>query len=179
MNTNIEKDPALWPEIIKTDEESERPCHCCDESMTPPMLIGMIARMQGNIMRNSESDTPIMSQSSCRMILRELALQDDVSQLFLTRRTGLKAPTVSVAISKLEGLGYIRRQRSDTDAREYRVFLTESGHALEESTRARIRATDELAMQGFSEEETETLRAMLLKIARALEANENAHDPHM
>lgn len=153
------------------------PCRCCDDMLTPPMLIGRIARMHMNLMRNTEPAGSIMTQNSCRVLVRALAHESGISQLELARRTGLKPPTVSVALGKMELGGYIRREASETDGREVRVYLTDAGRELEASTLARLRDADAIAMRDVTPEEAEELRRILLKIKNSLAENENTSDP--
>ncbi len=166
---------------MSTENKEKRLCGCqtSDDSLTPPMLIGMIGRMHMNLMRNTEPAGSIMSQNSCRMIMRTLVHGDGVSQLELARCTGLKPPTVSVALGKMEREGYIERQVCATDGREVHVYLTDSGRRLEEETQARLRNADAIVMRDVTPEESETLRRILLKIRRSLAENENSVDPHM
>lgn len=148
-----------------------------DETLTPPMLIVMISRMHQNLMRNTETPGSVMSQHSCRMLIRWLAREDGLSQLELARRTGLKPPTVSVALGRMEHMGYVRREASQSDGREVRVYLTEAGRVLEEQTKARLRCADEIAMRDVTPEESETLCRILLKMKNSLAENENSADP--
>jgi DNA-binding MarR family transcriptional regulator len=139
-----------------------------DNMLTPPMLIGHISRAQRCTLRAREND-PIMTQNSCRAILFCLAREEGVTQLELSHRAGLKPPTVSVALRRLEDEGYIVRESDDDDKRASRVFLSEKGHALEKENKERFERVDNEMMSGFSEEETELLRSMLLRIRDNLE----------
>lgn len=165
------------------DKQSESPVCCrrdlCDDALTPPMLIGMIARMHMNLMRNTEPAGSIMSQNSCRILMRTLVHEDGLSQLELARRTGLKPPTVSVALGKMERQGYISRVASEKDGREVRVCLTDAGKKLEEFNQTRLRAAESIAMRDVTPEESETLRRILLKMKRALAENADTADPHL
>ena len=171
--------PAV-PGAAKHDDDTPQQaaqCRCCDDMLTPPMLIGRIARMHMNLMRNTEPAGSIMTQNSCRVLVRTLAHESGISQLELARRTGLKPPTVSVALGKMELGGYIRREASETDGREVRVYLTDAGRELEASTLARLRDADAIAMRDVTPEEAEELRRILLKIKNSLAENENTSDP--
>lgn len=139
-----------------------------DDMLTPPMLIGHISRAQRCILRSRERD-PIMTQNSCRSILFCLSHEEGVTQLELSRRAGLKPPTVSVALKHLEDEGYVVREVDDDDKRAARVYLSEKGHALERENNERFEKVDSEMMRGFTEEETEQLRKMLLRIRDNLE----------
>ena len=86
--------PAV-PGAAKHDDDTPQQaaqCRCCDDMLTPPMLIGRIARMHMNLMRNTEPAGSIMTQNSCRVLVRTLAHESGISQLELARRTGLMPP---------------------------------------------------------------------------------------
>lgn len=139
-----------------------------DDMLTPPMLIGHISRVQRCTLRAREND-PIMTQNSCRALLFCLSHEEGITQLELSRRAGLKPPTVSVALKHLEDEGYVIRKIDDDDKRAARVFLSEKGHALERENNERFECVDNEMMRGFTEEETELLRKMLLRIRDNLE----------
>lgn len=134
-----------------------------DNMLTPPMLIGHISRAQRCTLRAREND-PIMTQNSCRAILFCLAREEGVTQLELSQRAGLKPPTVSVALRRLEEEGYIVKKPDEDDKRASHVFLSEKGHALEKENDERFERVDNEMMRGFSEEEKIILRSMLLRI---------------
>ncbi len=139
-----------------------------DDMLTPPMLIGRISRAQRSTLRAREND-PIMTQNSCRSLLFCLSCEEGITQLELSRRAGLKPPTVSVALKHLEDEGYIVRKVDDDDKRAARVFLSEKGQALERENKERFRSVDNEMMRGFSEDEIALLRSMLLRIRDNLE----------
>ncbi len=169
--------------VEKTDEPKERigqkrfPPFPGDDALTPPMLICMISRMHINLMRNTEAPGSVMSQNSCRVLIRCLAREDGLTQLELSRRTRLKPPTVSVALSRLEDLGYVVRDASPSDGREVNVRLTEAGRALDDLARERLRAADDIAMRDVTPEESAELRRILLKMKNSLAENESSADP--
>lgn len=139
-----------------------------DDMLTPPMLIGHIFRKQRCTLRSREND-PIMTQNSCRSLLFCLSHEEGMTQLELSRRAGLKPPTVSVALKHLEDEGYVVRKIDDDDKRAARVYLSEKGHALERENNERFERVDNEMMRGFTPEETEQLRKLLLRIRDNLE----------
>ncbi len=135
----------------------------CGHAVTPPMLVNEIARLFHARMRDVELKG-VMSQDSARLIMRELARQDGVSQLYLTRTTHLKAPTVSVTLRKMEEEGLVLREADPNDQRAVRVLLTEYGKEHNRRVFARLRELDATLMEGFDETETETLMGLLLRM---------------
>lgn len=99
-----------------------------------------------------------------RHILFHLSREDGVTQLSLVQRTKLKAPTVSVALVKMEEHGLVRRETDEKDLRQVRVYITEKGRKLDEQIRQKYRETDKIMLAGISESEVEQLKATLKKM---------------
>lgn len=130
---------------------------------TPPMLVNEIARLFGARMRMHDLEG-VMTQDSARLIMRVLSHGDGCSQLELVRLTHLKPPTVSVTLRRMEDEGLVRREQNENDLRAVRVFLTEEGKRHNQEVRQRLSKMDAELMAGFSEEETEQLRQMLVRM---------------
>jgi len=128
---------------------------------SPPMLINEISHLFRAKMRESDNE---MQQESTRLIIINLARKDGVTQLDLVKLTHLRPPTVSVALGKLEKLGYITRSTDRVDMRAVRVFLTEKGRELDRNTIKRILAADEILMKGITQEESRVLTSLLAKM---------------
>ena len=130
---------------------------------TPMQLIGEISRMMGDRIRSNGEEHPI-GQKSGRLLLMELARRDGRTQLDLVHATHLKAPTISVALQKLEKDGYVSRRPDEYDLRATRVFLTDKGRALDDKIRRRIYEEESEAMKNLTESERDTLVRLLAKI---------------
>ena len=127
------------------------------------MLVNEIARLFHTRMKGVEL-VGVMSQDSARLIMRELAREDGVTQLHLTHLTHLKAPTVSVTLRKMEEEGLVERKQDQDDLRAIRVYLTAFGKEHNRRVFSRLRELDVLLMQGFDETETEMLRTLLIRM---------------
>lgn len=138
-----------------------------DHRKTPIQLIGEISRMMGNRIRSNGEEHPI-GQKSGRLLLMELARKDGRTQLDLVHATHLKAPTISVALQKLEKDGYVSRRPDEYDLRATRVFLTEKGRELDNKIRRRIYEEESAAMKNLTDSECETLMRLLTKIKNNL-----------
>jgi len=135
--------------------------------ITPMKLIGEISRIMGDKIQEKCADNPI-TQKSGRLILTELAKRDGRTQLDLVNATHLKAPTISVALQKLEHEGIVHRRPDEYDLRATRVFLTEKGRELDNKIRKRVTEEETLAMVNLTEAECETLMKLLGKIKQNL-----------
>ena len=138
-----------------------------DYRKSPMMLISEIARLMGDKIREKGDDNPIQ-QKSGRLLLMELAKKDGRTQLDLVNATHLKAPTISVALQKMEKDGYVTRRPDEYDLRATRVFLTEKGRELDNKIRKRVTEEETLAMVNLTEAECETLMKLLGKIKQNL-----------
>lgn len=112
-----------------------------------------------------------------RALLFHLSHSDGCTQLELTRLTHLTAPTVSVALQKMEHDGYVTRCTDAADLRQIRVFLTEKGKQTEMANRERAEALDRVSLEGFTDAEKETLRAMLIRMRDNLFSSEDGETP--
>ncbi len=138
-----------------------------DFKKNPMMLIGEVARLMGEKIREKCDDAPIV-QKSGRLLMIELSKRDGRTQLDLSHATHLKASTVSVALQKLELEGYVYRQPDEYDLRATRVYLTEKGRAIDDSIRNRIIEEEAVVTAGLTDEEKETLAKILLKIKKSI-----------
>ncbi len=133
---------------------------------SPMQLINFIQRMMNDRIRTTD-ENPI-TQKSGRLLLLVLAHRDGRTQLDLVHATHLKAPTISVALQKMEKDGYVTRRPDEYDLRATRVFLTEKGRALDDKIRSRIWEEESTAMRGLTESECDTLVRLLTKIKNNL-----------
>jgi hypothetical protein len=140
------------------------------EEMPIMMLVNDLSRLFHNHMR-AESER-IGMQDGFRHLLFHLTQEDDLTQLELVRRTHLKAPTVSVALRRMEEAGLVVRTADPEDQRQIRVRLTGKGRELDNRQREKIREAEELFSRGLSEEEQQTLKALLLHMRRNVLAGE-------
>lgn len=133
----------------------------CDE--TVPMVLNDISRLFHERMRRTTTE-PLQTQNSCRLLLRDLSYMEGCTQLDLVKSTHLKPPTVSVTLKKLEENGLVHRVADEHDLRAIRVYLTDQGKALNESTRSRLKQNDAILMEGITTEEQEFLLKVLTKM---------------
>lgn len=78
--------------------------------------------------------------------------------------TGVKTTSLSRVLNNLEGLGFIYREVSDTDKRSVKVYLTPLGVEKRRIAKDVVRGFNEYLGENLTEEETELLRVMLIKV---------------
>ena len=102
------------------------------------------------------------------MVLLELWKEDGLKGSELADRLGVEPPTVTRMIRRMESCGFVERRPDPTDARSFRVHLTEKGRALEGPVARIWEEIEEKTLQGISPEETLALRRLLTQIRQNL-----------
>ncbi|MBE5818082.1 MAG: winged helix-turn-helix transcriptional regulator [Clostridiales bacterium] len=107
-----------------------------------------------------------------RHILFSLKYGDGKTQCEISQITHLKAPTISVALQKMEADGLITRVSDEDDLRQSRIFITEKGRETMHKFHANLVMTEEMVLSGLSDEEEQTLREILIKMRENFIDNE-------
>jgi len=77
-------------------------------------------------------------------------------------------PTVTFAMNKLEGLGYIKKEQSDEDRRFFMVFLTPEGEGLAKLHDEIHKNYAELFKKLLTKDELKTLENLLGRVLKEL-----------
>lgn len=85
----------------------------------------------------------------------------------LAARLGVRPPTVTKTINRLQSQGYVEKRASETDARQANIFLTEDGRSAIHSIEKAVRKNEKQALKGLDKKEQKTL----LKLLGRIEAN--------
>jgi len=96
------------------------------------------------------------------------ASQNDIAKLM-----DVSAATVAVSLKKLEKEGYINKEMDEVDNRLNKITLTEKGEKVVERSRQIFDSTDEKVLEGFTEEEKQTLYVLLQKLNDNLDRMED------
>lgn len=103
-------------------------------------------------------------------VLLKLAEEDGLPPSILAQRLGVRPPTVTKTISRLQAQGFVTKQASASDQRQTHVFLTEQGHDVIRIIEKLVRKTEKDCLRGFEKKE----RKVLLKLLARMENNLNA-----
>jgi DNA-binding MarR family transcriptional regulator len=98
------------------------------------------------------------------MVLLELWEQDGLRGGELAERLGVEPPTVTKMLRRLEGLGLVERRPDPSDARSFRVHLTERGRSLEGPVARCWEAVEEKTLAGMSPGERKTFHRLLTNV---------------
>lgn len=105
---------------------------------------------------------------SYHKLLKPLYEKDGVMQLDLSRRTGLKPPSVSSMLYQMEIEGYVNRKVDSQDGRSVRVYLTQKGREIEEKLCTSERSVKESFLKDLSSEEIKCLTDTLGHITESI-----------
>src|SRR6218665_2001650 len=91
----------------------------------------------------------------------------------LATRLGVKAPTMTRTIGRLEAQGFVERRPDETDGRLTMVHLTEAGRSSVDRISEAGRLSERQAAEGLSEKDVRHL----LKLLRAMDENLHVSAP--
>lgn len=114
---------------------------------------------------------PIGLQLSQAGILVVLKLNGPLSQREIADKIHVTPPSVTVALQKLEKLGYIEKCPDEKDQRIMRILLTESGRELVGQMKGLLDKMEEMLFEGMSAEEKMLLRRLIMQMRNNLLAN--------
>jgi len=107
-------------------------------------------------------------------VILALAEADGLTAGALAARLGVKAPTMTRTIGRLEAQGFVERRADGADGRLTVVHLTEAGRASLDAIAEAGRESERQAADGLSDKEIRTL----LKLLRAVDENLHANLPN-
>lgn len=96
-----------------------------------------------------------------------LEAEDGLTPGQIATRLGVRPPTVTKTINRLQAQGYVDKRGSERDARQANIHLTEAGRGAIRGIERAVRKTDRLAFGGFDKKE----RRLLLDLLARIEAN--------
>lgn len=103
--------------------------------------------------------------------LLNLYNNDGISQGTLTEITKFDKATTARAITKLVSEGYVKREVSETDRREYKLYTTEKAKDIQENLIEIMNQWNQILMKEMTEEEIE----FLIKILNKVESNASSY----
>ncbi|MFQ8599885.1 MAG: MarR family winged helix-turn-helix transcriptional regulator [Oscillospiraceae bacterium] len=131
---------------------------------TPGMLLTEIAKLIRPDAAHRRTERRLRGYMH---LLRHLS-REAISQLELARRTHLKAPTISVALHKMEQEGLVTRRSGTADQRRTVVQLTDKGAKLDSLVHGKLLEIESVIAGGVSEQEVALLKDILLRMRENL-----------
>ncbi|WP_037151700.1 MarR family winged helix-turn-helix transcriptional regulator [Rhizobium freirei] len=109
-------------------------------------------------------------------VILALAASDGLPAGSLAQKLGVKAPTMTRTIGRMEAQGFVERRPDAEDARLTKVYLTEAGRNSVSEIESSAASCDELATRGFSEKDVRSLVRLLKAIENNLQAGDDDED---
>ncbi len=109
-------------------------------------------------------------------IMLALFQEDGQSPGQLALRIGVRPPTITKTINRLQTQGFLGKQASDQDARQAHIFLTETGREAIHDIEKSVRKTEKQALKGLDKKDQKALGKLLAKIEANLSDVSLPHD---
>ena len=90
----------------------------------------------------------------------------------LASRLGVRPPTITKTINRLQAQGFLNKQASETDARQAHVFLTEAGLETIRAIEKSVKKTEKQALKGLDKKDQKALFKLLARIEANLSNEE-------
>lgn len=100
-------------------------------------------------------------------VIMLLAEEDGMTPGHLADRLGVKAPTMTRTIGRMEAQGFLERRADDSDGRLAKVYLTDLGRQSVEQIERSAAGCGALAAKDLSDKEIKTL----IKLLRTVDEN--------
>lgn len=101
-------------------------------------------------------------------LLKILNAKDGLSQKELAEHIGVKPPSITVMLKKLEAECHIQKEQDEKDQRITRIFITESGKELAAKVNDALHEMEKQAFSNMTELEIMMLRRLLLQMKENL-----------
>lgn len=91
----------------------------------------------------------------------------------LATRIGVRPPTVTKTINRLQEQGFVERRSSKSDARQSHIHLTDAGRGALAAIERAIRKTEKRALAGLKKKDRKRLNSILQQIESNLTTDES------
>ncbi|MYV16511.1 MarR family winged helix-turn-helix transcriptional regulator [Furfurilactobacillus milii] len=119
---------------------------------------------------------PLNLSASNYYLLLKIDAKTGLTQDQLYRRIYLSPSNVTRRLDQLINLGFVRKVKTDTDRRAWRVLLTDDGAHLIDKINDQLQRVNDLTFAGLSSTELTSLSAMLNTIDDNLSENSAHHN---
>lgn len=130
-------------------------------------VITQTARSMRTALAHSLTDSGIYAGQDG--VVLALAEDEGMTPGQLAAKLGVKAPTMTRTVGRMEAQGILERRADSEDGRLTKVYLTEAGRESVEKIGRSVTETSEAAVQGLSDKEVRTLLKLLKAVDRNLQ----------
>ncbi|MGB3501736.1 MAG: MarR family winged helix-turn-helix transcriptional regulator [Mesorhizobium sp.] len=97
-------------------------------------------------------------------IMMALDQEDGQTPGQLAARLGVRPPTITKTINRLQAQGVLEKKASESDARQAHIFLTEDGRLAIKAIVKSVRKTEKAALKGLDKKDVKQLSKLLARI---------------
>ncbi|HMQ57932.1 MAG TPA: MarR family transcriptional regulator [Rhizobiaceae bacterium] len=101
-------------------------------------------------------------------LMRALDAEDGLTLGQIAERLGVKPPTITKTVSRLQAQGFVEKRGSETDQRQSHVFLTDNGKGVIRMLEKSVRKAEKKAVKGWKKKERKALLRLLAKLEENL-----------
>ncbi len=109
-------------------------------------------------------------------VMQALGEEEGLTSGALAQRLGVKAPTMTRTIGRMEAQGFVTRRADGTDQRLTKVYLTDTGRSSLERISQSVESCTAQALAGFSGKQMRQLLKLLKAVDRNLKGVPGAPD---
>lgn len=106
-------------------------------------------------------------------IMLALAQEEWLTSGQLAAQLGVRPPTITKTINRLQSQGFVEKCASQDDGRQSQISLTSSGRAAIMAIEKSLRKTEKQALKGFDKKD----QRQLIKLLAQIEANLQPKEP--
>jgi DNA-binding MarR family transcriptional regulator len=82
----------------------------------------------------------------------------------LAGRLGVRPPTITKTINRLQVQGFLDKRASESDARQAHIFLTDTGREAIKAIEKSVRKTEKQALKGLDKKDQKALSKLLSRV---------------
>ena len=86
----------------------------------------------------------------------------------LAGRLGVRPPTITKTINRLQVQGFLNKRASESDARQAHIFLTDTGREAIKAIEKSVRKTEKQALKGLDKKDQKALSKLLTRVEAKL-----------
>jgi DNA-binding MarR family transcriptional regulator len=105
-------------------------------------------------------------------IMLALDREDGQTPGNLAGRLGVRPPTITKTINRLQAQGFLEKRASAADARQAHIFLTETGRDIINAIEKSVKKTEKQALKGLDKKDQKALFKLLARIEANLSNEE-------
>ncbi|ERM02773.1 MarR family transcriptional regulator [Brucella intermedia 229E] len=97
-------------------------------------------------------------------VMLQLAAEDGLTPGVLAQRLGVRPPTITKTIARLQSQGFVAKRASETDQRQSHIYLTQAGLETIKAIEKSIRKTEKDMLKGLDKKDRKTFLKMLSRM---------------